>query len=59
MTSHVAWNDIRAQHVARAGGQAALDAGKQQLWADVIGHRLGEIRRARASPSNRSPTAWA
>jgi DNA-binding XRE family transcriptional regulator len=47
MTSHVAWNDIRADHVARAGGQSAVEAGKRQMLAEVIGHRLAEIRRTR------------
>jgi len=44
MTSHVAWNDIRTEHVERAGGEAAVEAGKRELLAEVIGHRLGEIR---------------
>ena len=47
MTSHVAWNDIRAEHVAGAGGEAAVEAGKRELLAEVIGHRLAEIRRTR------------
>jgi transcriptional regulator with XRE-family HTH domain len=47
MTSHVAWNDIRAEHVARAGGEAAVEAGKREMLAEVIGHRLAEIRRTR------------
>lgn len=48
MNSFVSWNDIRAEHVARAGGEAAVEAGKRELTAEVIGHRLAEIRRARA-----------
>lgn len=47
MSSHIAWRDIRATHVERAGGEAAVDAGKRQLLAEVVGHRLAEIRRAR------------
>lgn len=47
MTSHVAWNDIRTQHVARAGGAAAVETGKRELLAEVVGHRLAEIRRSR------------
>lgn len=47
MSSHVVWNDIRAAHVERAGGEAAVDTGKRQLLAEVVGHRLAEIRRAR------------
>jgi len=46
MTSHVAWNDIRAEHIERTGGEAAVEAGKRELLAEVIGHRLAEIRRA-------------
>jgi DNA-binding XRE family transcriptional regulator len=47
MSGYVAWNDIRDEHVNRAGGEAAINAGKQQLLAEVSGHRLAEIRRAR------------
>ena len=47
MTSHVAWNDIRAEHIERTGGEAAVEAGKRELLAEVIGHRLAEVRRAR------------
>ena len=47
MNSFVSWNDIRAEHVERAGGEAAVEAGKRELLAEVIGHRLAEVRRAR------------
>ncbi len=47
MGSHVAWNDIRAEHVARAGGETAVEAGKREMLAEVLGHRLAEVRRAR------------
>jgi DNA-binding XRE family transcriptional regulator len=47
MSSYVRWNDIRAEHVERAGGEEALAAGKRELLAEVVGHRLAEIRRAR------------
>jgi hypothetical protein len=47
MSSHVARTDIRAEHVARAGGEDAVDAGKRQMLAEVLGHRLAEVRRAR------------
>jgi DNA-binding XRE family transcriptional regulator len=47
MNSHVAWNDIRNEHVERAGGEDAVEEGKRQLLAEVIGHRLAEVRRAR------------
>ena len=39
MSGHVAWTDIRAEHVARAGGEDAVEAGKRKL--------LAEVRRAR------------
>ena len=47
MSGHVRWKDIRAEHVERAGGEAAVEAGKQELLATVIGHRLAEVRRRR------------
>lgn len=47
MTGHVRWSDIRASHVERAGGERAVEAGKQELLATVVGHRLAEVRRAR------------
>ncbi len=47
MSSYVRWNDIRAEHVQRAGGEGAVQAGKEELLAEVIGHRLAEVRRAR------------
>ncbi|MDO3682982.1 helix-turn-helix domain-containing protein [Micromonospora sp. C28ISP2-4] len=47
MSDYSRWQDIRADHVARAGGEEAVDAGKQELLAEVIGHRLAEVRRAR------------
>ncbi len=43
MSSYTRWNDIRAAHVARAGGEEAVAAGKQELLAEVQGYR----RRAR------------
>jgi len=47
MSGHVRWADIRAEHVARAGGEEAVEAGKQDLLSEVIGHRLAEVRKAR------------
>ncbi|MGH3694519.1 MAG: helix-turn-helix domain-containing protein [Pseudonocardiaceae bacterium] len=47
MNSFVSWDDIRAEHVERAGGEAAVEAGKRELLGEVIGHRLAEVRRAR------------
>ena len=47
MSSYASWTDIRAAHVERAGGELAVEAGKQELLATVVGHRLAEVRRAR------------
>jgi DNA-binding XRE family transcriptional regulator len=47
MNSYVRWKDIRAEHVERAGGEEAVEAGKQALLAEVQGQRLAEIRRSR------------
>jgi DNA-binding XRE family transcriptional regulator len=47
MSGHAQWTDIRAEHVARAGGEAALAAGKAELLAEAVGHRLAELRKAR------------
>ncbi|MFG1882765.1 helix-turn-helix domain-containing protein [Micromonospora sp. NPDC049102] len=47
MTGHVRWSDIRSEYVQRAGGEEAVEAGKQELLAQVVGHRLAEVRRAR------------
>jgi DNA-binding XRE family transcriptional regulator len=47
MSSYARWRDIRSAHVARAGGEQAVEAGKQELLATVVGHRLAEVRRAR------------
>jgi DNA-binding XRE family transcriptional regulator len=41
------WSDVRAEHVERAGGEAVVQAGKQELLALVVGRRLAELRRAR------------
>lgn len=47
MSSYVAWKDIRAEQVKRAGGEQAVEAGKQELLATIVGHRLAEVRRTR------------
>ncbi len=47
MTGYARWKDVRAAHVERAGGEAAVEAGKRELLAEVQGHRLAEIRRSR------------
>jgi DNA-binding XRE family transcriptional regulator len=45
--SYVRWKDIRAEHVQRAGGEDAVEAGKQELLNETLGHRLAEVRRSR------------
>lgn len=47
MNSYVRWSDIRTAHVERAGGEQAVEDGKQALLATIVGHRLAEIRRTR------------
>lgn len=47
MSSYVRWSDIRADQVKRAGGEGAVEEGKRQLHAVVVGHRLAEVRRSR------------
>jgi DNA-binding XRE family transcriptional regulator len=47
VSSYVNWKDIRAPHVERAGGEEAVDAGKQELLSTVVGQRLAEVRRTR------------
>ncbi len=47
MSGYTRWKDIRAEFVERAGGEVAVEAGKQELLAQVVGHRLAEIRKGR------------
>jgi DNA-binding XRE family transcriptional regulator len=47
VSSYTSWKDIRAEQVRRAGGEEAVAAGKAELLAQVVGHRLAEVRRAR------------
>ncbi len=47
MNNYVRWQDIRAAEVERAGGEQAVEVGKQELLATIVGHRLAEVRRAR------------
>jgi len=51
MGSYGRWADIRAEHVAQAGGEEVVEADKQELLAEMIGHRLAEIRNAGAGLS--------
>jgi DNA-binding XRE family transcriptional regulator len=47
MTSYQRWQRVRASQVERAGGENAVQAGKEELLAPVRGRRLAEIRRSR------------
>ena len=47
VSSYVRWEDVRGEQVRRAGGEAAVAAGKDELLAKVVGRRLAEIRRDR------------
>jgi DNA-binding XRE family transcriptional regulator len=47
MSSYARWKDIRAAQVERAGGEQAVEDGKQELLATVVGHRLADVRRTR------------
>ncbi|MDT5044141.1 MAG: hypothetical protein QOE51_5126 [Actinoplanes sp.] len=40
MNSYTRWNDVRAEHVERAGGEHAVETGKQELLATVVGPEL-------------------
>jgi hypothetical protein len=43
MSGHVRWRDIRAEQVAQAGGEEAVQTAKDELLAEMIGHRLAEV----------------
>jgi DNA-binding XRE family transcriptional regulator len=47
MQGYTRWADVRARYIEAAGGEEAFEAGKQELLAQVVGHRLAEVRRAR------------
>ncbi|MEV6345121.1 helix-turn-helix transcriptional regulator [Actinoplanes sp. NPDC051851] len=47
MSGYVRWKDIRAEHVVRAGGEEAFEAGKRAMLATVVGYRLAEVRKSR------------
>jgi DNA-binding XRE family transcriptional regulator len=47
MSDYTRWKDVRAVHVERAGGEEAVEAGKQELLATVVRHRLADVRRTR------------
>lgn len=47
VSGYARWQDIRAEHVDRAGGEELVQAGKKELLAEVTGQRLAELRQAR------------
>ncbi|MET9345971.1 helix-turn-helix domain-containing protein [Streptomyces termitum] len=47
MNDYTRWQDIRAEYVARAGGEESVREGKEKLLAETTGRRLAELRRAR------------
>jgi DNA-binding XRE family transcriptional regulator len=47
MSGYVRWSDIRAELVGQVGGEEAVAAGKEELLATVVGHRLSELRKQR------------
>ena len=47
MKGYTRWADVRSEHVEASGGEEAVEAAKQELLAEVVGHRLAEVRRAR------------
>ena len=47
MSGHVRWADVRAELVERAGGEDAVEESRQELLAQVVGHRLAQLLRAR------------
>ncbi|MDI3346747.1 DNA-binding protein [Streptomyces sp. AJ-1] len=49
MTSYTRWQDIRAGHVARVGGEEAVRAGKDELRADAL------LAREAPAPSANAP----
>lgn len=38
MNGYTRWSDIRSAHVERAGGEQAVEAGKQELLAALVAH---------------------
>ncbi|MFF8456463.1 DNA-binding protein [Streptomyces albidoflavus] len=49
MTSYTRWQDIRAGHIARAGGEEAVRAGKDELRAEAL------LAREAPAPSANAP----
>jgi|GEM_PF-6149976 len=60
MTSYVAWNEISPEHVARAGGEAAVEAGKREMLAGRVSQiERGKISGRRAGAERAQPgSAW-
>lgn len=62
MSGYVRWKDVRAEHVERAGGEQAVEAGKQELLAQVSGRKklprtaITPFTREVSTQSLRAPT---
>lgn len=39
------WLRSSTEHIERAGGEQAVEVGKQELLDTVVGHRLAEVPR--------------
>lgn len=55
MSGYTRWQDIRAEHVACAGGEEAVRQGEEVLLAEATGHRQAE---SEVSPGARTVTGF-
>jgi hypothetical protein len=53
MSGYMRWKDIRAEHTERAGGEEAVEAGKQELLAKV---QVGFISRSTSTTATSLPS---
>lgn len=44
MNGYARWQDIRKEHVERAGGEEAVRTGKEEMLAAATGRRPAELR---------------
>jgi DNA-binding XRE family transcriptional regulator len=47
MSEHVRWSEVRSELVDGVGGEGAVQEVRQELVAQVVGHRLAQLRRSR------------
>lgn len=57
MSGYRRWQDIRAEHIARAGGEEAVRAAKEELLAETADRRLAAPRSARGVTRREGPTS--